>query len=86
MTKAICYRIFSNKNRIGPFWPISDYRKLPKRVVLIIGHRKHDLGTRREAFRPMWLTLGDHDKRKTRWRAVCRYIEDLSYKFNSLIF
>ena len=54
------------KKRIGPFWTISDYRKKPKRLVLIIGHRKHDSGTRREAFRPMWLTLGDHDQPKSR--------------------
>ena len=56
----------SKKSQIGPTWAISDYRKMPKRVVLIIGHRKHDSGTRREAFKPMWLTLGDHDQRKTR--------------------
>ena len=69
----------AKKSQIGPTQAISDYRKMPKRLVLIIGHRKHDSETRREAFKPMWLTLGDHDQRKTRQRAVCGYIEDLSY-------
>ena len=54
------------KNQIGPFWAISDSRKMPKQVVLIIGPRKHDSGTRRKAFKPMWVSLGDHDQRKTR--------------------
>ena len=58
---ALRTHYFSSNSKIlqiGPTWAISDYRKKPKRVVLIIGHRKHDSGIRTEAFKPMWLYLG----------------------------
>ena len=39
------FRSNSNIPIVGSFWAISDYRKMPKRVVLAIVHPKHNPGT-----------------------------------------
>ena len=47
------FRSNSKISLIGSFWAISDYRKMPKWVVIALGRPKHDPGTRTEAFKPM---------------------------------
>ena len=46
--------------QIGHYGAISNYRKCEKWGILIIEWSKHDPGTLREAFKPIWLTLRDH--------------------------
>ena len=47
------FRSNSNIPIVGSFWAISDYRKMPKRAVLALGHLKHDPGTQIEVFKSM---------------------------------
>ena len=47
------FRSNSNIPIVGSFWAISDYRKMPKWVVIAIGRPKQDPGTRTEAFKTM---------------------------------